>query len=357
MCARIVIVYNKPEVSRYSAMGEEGAVNGVLDAVKAVETAIKELKHEILMLPLLPPAEEIKTKLAELHADLIFNLFEGFDGKPETEALVPEYADQLRIPYTGCPSSVLMLALDKARAKALLKSAGIRTPDFQVLDPKTMGEFRLIYPCIVKPRAEDASHGLSAESVVNDFVALKRQVEKISVAYGGDALVEEFVDGREFNASGFGNRRPVVLPISEMEFHLPDNLPKVLTYDAKWNEDSPYFHATKAVCPANITPTQRRTIATVVLKVFRLFGCRAYARVDMRMDYDGKIHIIEVNPNPDISPGTGAARQSAAAGMSYTEFIGKIIQFAWELINESNNHSPITPGGQAAGNSYTAEHT
>ncbi|MDD5190998.1 MAG: ATP-grasp domain-containing protein, partial [Dehalococcoidales bacterium] len=264
--------------------------------------------------------------------------------------------DQLKIPYTGCPSSVLMLALDKARAKALLKSAGVRTPDFQVLDPNTMGEFRLIYPCIVKPRAEDASHGLSAESVVNDFAALKRQVEKISAAYGGDALVEEFVDGREFNASGFGNRRPVVLPISEMEFHLPDNLPKVLTYDAKWNEDSPYFHATKAVCPANITPTQRRTIATVVLKVFRLFGCRAYARVDMRMDFDGKIHVIEVNPNPDISPGTGAARQSAAAGMSYTEFIGKIVQFAMEQNDESNSHPSPAPGGQTGGDTHSPEH-
>jgi len=248
-------------------------------------------------------------------------------------------------------------ALDKARAKSLLKSAGIRTPDFQVLDPKTVDDFRLIYPCIVKPRAEDASHGLTAESVVNDFEALKRQVLKISAAYGGDALVEEFVDGREFNASGFGNRRPAVLPISEMVFELPDNLPRVLTFDAKWNEDSPYFHGPKAVCPAVITPTQRRVIATVVLKVFRLFGCRAYARVDMRMDFDGKIHVIEVNPNPDISPGTGAARQSAAAGMSYTEFIGKIIQFAWEQNHEPDYNPPATTGRQTGGDAHPAEHT
>jgi len=356
MCARIAIVHNKPDVSRYSAMGEEPAVVGVLDAVSAVEKAIRELNHEVVILPLSPPETEIKNQVVALKADLIFNLFEGFDGRPETEALVPEIAGQLHIPYTGCTSSVLMLALDKARAKSVLKSAGVRTPDFQVLDPKTIDDFRLIYPCIVKPRAEDASHGLTAESVVNDFESLKRQVAKISAAYGGDALVEEFVDGREFNASGFGNRRPVVLPISEMEFHLPDNLPRVLTFDAKWNEDSPYFHATKAVCPANITPTQRRAIATVVLKVFRLFGCRAYARVDMRMDSDGKIHVIEVNPNPDISPGTGAARQSAAAGMSYTEFIGKIIQFAWEQNNEPDHNPPAAAGRQTGGDEHSPAH-
>ncbi len=357
MPIRIAIVFNQPEASRYSAMGEQTAVNGVLEAVNAVQSAIKELGHSIVMLPLSPPKETVRDKLASLFVDLIFNLFEGFADSPETEALVPEIADELKIPYTGCPATVLMLALDKARAKALLKSAGVRTPDFQVLDPNNINEFRLIYPCIVKPRAEDASHGLSADSVVNDFETLKRQVAKISASYGGDALVEEFIDGREFNASGFGYRHPYVLPISEMEFSLPDNLPRVLTYDAKWNEDSPYFHATKAVCPANITSAQRRAIATVVLKVFRLFGCRAYARVDMRMDLDGKIHVIEVNPNPDISPGTGAARQSAAAGMSYTGFIGKIIQFTLEQNDESNKHTPLTGNGQTGSPAHPPEHT
>lgn len=335
-------------------MGEESAVVGVLEAVHAVEKSLLELQYDVVLLPLVPPYEKIKNQLVSLSADLIFNLFEGFCGQPETEALLPETAEELKIPYTGCPASVLRLALDKARAKALLKSAGIRTPDYQVLNPQTVGDFHLNFPCIVKPRSEDASHGLSEESVVHDFAALNRQVGKISEAYGGEALVEEFIDGREFNASGLGNEDCIVLPISEIEFDLPANLPRVLTFAAKWDENSPYFHATKAVCPAHITSAQRRVISQTVLKVFRLFGCRAYARVDMRMDQHGRIHVIEVNPNPDISPGTGSARQSAAAGMTYTEFIARIIQLAMEQNDEPDSHPPDATPAQTSSHAHSA---
>ena len=351
MCARVALVYNKPEADRYGAVGEESAEFGVLEAVAAVEKSLHELQHEVTLVPLVPPPSTIRSIIASLSVDLIFNLFEGFSGSPETEALLPDIADELKIPYTGCPGRVLRLALDKASAKAILKANGIRTPDFQVLNPQNINEFHLKYPCIVKPRAEDASHGISDKSVVNDFESLKRQVEAMTSTYGADALVEEFIDGREFNASGMGNKKCIVLPPSEMVYHLPEGLPRVLTFDAKWKEDSPYFSGTSAVCPADITPAQKSVIAKVVLRVYRLFGCRCYTRVDMRMDFEGKIHVIEVNPNPDISPGTGAARQSAAAGMSYTEFVRRIIKLAVEPqedvidniqgIREADNNSEI----------------
>jgi D-alanine-D-alanine ligase len=176
VCARIAIVYNKPEVSRYSSRGEDTAVLGVLESVEAVNKALEELKHDVVLLPLSPARRNIKSSLASVNADLFFNLFEGFCGFPETEALVPDFAEELKIPYTGCPSSVLRLALNKAKAKALLKSAGIRTPSGQVLKPDALAEFNLIYPCIVKPCSEDASHGISDLSVVEDLAGLSRQV-------------------------------------------------------------------------------------------------------------------------------------------------------------------------------------
>ena len=330
MCARVAIVYNKPEVSRYSSRGEDMAVLGVLESVEAVSKSIIELKHDIVLLPLSPPAEEIRSSLAAAKADLLFNLFEGFCGFPETEALVPEIAEELRVPYTGCPSSVLRLALDKAGAKSLLKSAGIRTPSGQVLNPDTVDEFNLTYPCIVKPRAEDASHGMSDLSVVEDFASLKRQVITISNAYGGEALVEEFVGGREFNATVLGNTTYTALPPSEIVYTLPEGMPKLLTFSAKWEVGSVYYLNTQLTCPAKITPAEKRAITQTITKVYQLFGCKGYARVDMRLDKDGKVNVIEVNPNPDISPGTGAARQADAAGMTYTEFMDKIIQFAFE---------------------------
>lgn len=330
MCAKVAIVYNKPEASRYSERGEETAVLGVLEAVEAVHKALIELGHDVNLLALSLPVENIRSELSAAKADLLFNLFEGFCGFPETEALVPEIAEELHIPYTGCPASVLMLALDKSRAKTLLKSAGIRTPFFQVLVPETVTEFNLTYPCIVKPRAEDASHGLSDMSVVSDFTSLQRQVRVISEAFGGDALVEEFVDGREFNATVMGNAELTVLPPSEIVYTLPEGMPRLLTFAAKWEVGSIYYLNTQLTCPAQITAAEKKAISDVILKVFRLFGCRGYARVDMRLDSSGKVNVIEVNPNPDISPGTGAARQAEAAGMTYAEFTDKIIQLALE---------------------------
>jgi len=330
VCARVTIVYNKPEISRYSSMGEETAVLGVLESVQAVNQALIELKHDVMLLPLSPPAEQIRSELSASNTDLLFNLFEGFCGFPETEALVPEIAEELKIPYTGCPGSVLRLALDKAKAKTLLKSAGIRTPSYQVLNPDSIAEFNLDYPCIVKPRSEDASHGLSDLSVVQDSASLKRQVSTISSAYGGEALVEEFVGGREFNATVLGNTRYTALPPSEIVYTLPEGMPRLLTFSAKWETGSVYYLNTQLACPAKITPAEKRAITQTITKVYQLFGCKGYARVDMRLDKDSKVNVIEVNPNPDISPGTGAARQADAAGMTYAEFIDKIIQLAFE---------------------------
>ncbi|MBN1643846.1 MAG: ATP-grasp domain-containing protein, partial [Dehalococcoidales bacterium] len=284
MCRKIALVYNEPMSGRFDLTNETMAVVSVLEAVHAVENALNELKYEVTLVPLCPPVSELRKSIESLDTDLIFNLFEGFDDCSETEALVPEIADELHIPYTGCPGKPLRLALDKAGAKAILKSAGIKTPDYQVLTPETVSNFNLTYPCIIKPRSEDASHGLSGKSVVYDYDSLVNQVKYICNLFGGNALVEEFVDGREFNASAFGNEDLLVLPISEIVFALPSDLPKVLTFDAKWNKDSLYFTGTTAVCPADINNATRQAIAQTVLKVFRLFDCTGYARVDMRLD-------------------------------------------------------------------------
>ncbi|MDP2920375.1 MAG: ATP-grasp domain-containing protein [Dehalococcoidia bacterium] len=349
MGPRITIAYNKPETARYSQMGEAIAILGVLECVHAVEKALNELGYEAILLPLSPPGDDIKPTLARLETKLIFNLFEGFEDSSVTEMLVPEAAEELGIPYTGCPSTTLRAALDKAKAKAMMKSAGIRTSGYQVLTPTTVDEFNLSYPCIVKPRSEDASHGLTEASVVSDAEALKKQVELVSAAYGGDALVEEFIDGREFNSTGMGNINPVVLPISEIVYSLPDNLPRLLTFAAKWEEDSVYFRGTTPVCPANLTAAQRRQVAQIVVKTFNLFGCRGYARVDLRMDSKGSFYVIELNPNPDITPGNGTARHAEATGMSYTEFINKIVQLALERSYEYTGNPAYAPNRQTSG--------
>jgi D-alanine-D-alanine ligase len=341
---RVAVIYNQPLESRYDARGEQAAVSGVLEAVEAVHEALLGLGYGVVKVPLTPPLPRAQERLAALKADLVFNLFEGFAGHPETEAEIAEILSALKVPFTGCPAGALKLALDKARTKALLKSAGISTPDFQLLRPETLSSFRLSYPCIVKPRREDASHGLSAQNVVEDFAWLGKQVTAVSRYYGGQALVEHFIEGREFNVTVLGD---TVLPVSEIDYSLPEGTPHLLTFAAKWQPDSDYFKGTKVVCPAEIGDRERENINQTALKVFGLLGCRGYARVDMRLDGAGQLNVIEANPNPDISPGAGSVRQAEAAGMSYPQFIDKIVKLAQEKREDDSQDTPDAKKGQA----------
>ncbi len=343
MRRRVAIVYNEPLKSRYDERGERAAVSGVLEAVEAVEDALLKSGYGVVKLPLVPPLPRARERLAALKADLVFNLFEGFAGHPETEAEIVEMLAALKLPFTGCSAAALKLALDKARTKALLKNAGIATPDFQLLRPENLSSFHLSYPCIVKPRREDASHGLSAQNVVSDFASLEKQVTAVSRYYGGQALVEHFIEGHEFNATVLGD---TVLPVSEIDYSLPEGVPRLLTFAAKWQPESEYFQGTKVICPAQIEDSEREEIAKTALAALGLLGCRGYARVDMRRDEAGQLNVIEANPNPDISPGSGAVRQAEAAGMTYPQFIGRIVELALENKEDGGQDTPDAEKGQ-----------
>jgi D-alanine-D-alanine ligase len=357
MRTRVAIVYNEPQHSRYDAVSEEKAVLGVLEAVESVHRALLELDFDVTRVPVVPPLERAERKLKNLNTDLVFNLFEGFCGSPETEAVLPEIISKMGRPCTGCPASALKLGLDKAKMKVILKAAGIKTPDFQLLNPETINWFRLGYPCIVKPRCEDASHGLSSGSVVNDYASLERQIGLVSNGYSGGALIEEFIDGREFNATILGDSECRVLPVSEIVYSLPCGMPRILTFAAKWEPDSPYFEGTKAVCPAEVEAEERERIAETAVAAFQILDGQGYARVDMRMDHDGQVNIIEVNPNPDISPGSGAVRQAEADGMTYTQFIEKIVQLALYGKDNENQYSPYDSQRQTQHNENTEQYT
>jgi D-alanine-D-alanine ligase len=313
----VAVVYNKPVRSYYSEAGEQEAVNGVVTEVVAVRRSLRELGHSVDCVSLGLPFEAARERLARMRADLVFNLFEGFPGHPDSETEIPAALDELRIPCTGCPPAALRLGLDKAKTKQVLGKGGINTPDFQLLRPGGLASFRLGLPCIVKPNSEDASHGVTEESVVRDLPSLEKQLKKVFNNYGGEeALVEEFVDGREFNATVMGNGRGQVLAISEIAFSLPAGVPRIITFAGKWEPESIYYRGTEVVCPARIAEDERRKIAGAAEAAFRLTGCRGYARVDMRMDDNGRLSVIE--------------KQAAASGLDYTRFIEKIVALAME---------------------------
>jgi D-alanine-D-alanine ligase len=357
MRMRIALVYNEPQKSDYGVVGEYNAVEAVLETVDAVHQSLLKLDFDVAVVSLTPPLEQAAKKLEDLDADVVFNLFEGFSDSPESEAIVPEILSAMGIPFTGCPGSALSLALNKADTKLVLKAARINTPDFQLLNTDTVSTFQLAYPCIVKPCRGDASNGLSTESVVHDFPALEKQVSKICHSFDGDALVSEFLPGREFNATIIGNSELTVLPVSEIVYSLPPGMPEILTFDAKWNDDTYYFKGTKPVCPAEIKAEEHRHIAETITTAYRLLGCQGYARVDMRLDDEGELNVMEVNPNPDISPGTGAARQAEAAGMTYTQFIERIVHLALDRKDNEDRCPVYVRRRQAHRNKNTARHT
>ncbi|MBN1188763.1 MAG: ATP-grasp domain-containing protein [Dehalococcoidales bacterium] len=328
MLPKIAVIYNEPQPGRYRDAGEFKAELGVMEEVEAVGRALAELNYSAVYVPLLPPLDKVKKLLKSLDVRLAFNLFEGFNGSPRTEAIVADILNDLKFKFTGCPPSALALSLDKARTKDLLLAAGIQTPGYQILRAHTLSEFALSYPCIVKPAAEDASHGISEKSVVNNREELEEQVRKMWALFGGEVMVEEFIEGREFNTTVIGNSRLNITAVSEIVYTLPPGKPRILTFEAKWEEDSIYFKHTEAICPARIKVKEKREISRIAAAAFKLTGCKGYARVDLRQDLLGDYYVLEVNPNPDISPGSGAALQAATAGMDYTRFINRIVELA-----------------------------
>ena len=328
MRPRVAIIYNQPLPDRYEAIGEKEAVLGVLGEVDAVHRALSESGYTVTRVPLVPPLERVREQLGRLDADVMFNLFEGFDGDPQTEAHVAGMLSEMGLRHTGCGADAIASALDKAKARSLLAAAGVESPQHQLLNGEGISSFVLGFPCIVKPNAEDASHGITEESVVDDLSSLERQVARVCDRYGGWALVEEYIDGREFNATVLGNTRLEVLPVSEIAYSLPPGMPRILTYSAKWEPESTYYRCSEVVCPAELETEERERIESVVVTAFRALGCTGYARVDLRMDAGGHFKVIEVNPNPDISPDAGAARQARAAGMTYRELIERIVILA-----------------------------
>jgi len=325
----VTVVFNHPHIPEGQESGEAKAVLGVLEAVEAVCEALEVSGYAVSRLPLLPPLEQAAQDIVGIRADLVFNLFEGWLDQPESESAVARLLEERGIPFTGSPSDVICLALDKAAVKSRLAEAGIPTPRYRLLAPDDIDSFDLEFPCIVKPRQADASHGITPENVVYDRSTLKKQVIRLGERFGEEVLIEELVEGEEFNATVMGNLRLMALPVSEIVYRLPEGMPRILTYEAKWEPASTYYKGTFHVCPADVDAGLRQRISDLAVESFTCLGCRGYARVDFRRDRWGRLYVLEVNPNPDIAPDAGAVRQARAAGMSYREFIERIAQTAW----------------------------
>jgi D-alanine-D-alanine ligase len=325
----IAVCYNRvPPRLRKGEAGDRISEQGAEAEAKAVRKALKELGHAATLIPLGPDVAGFIAALQAAEPAVIFNLCEGFWGDSRKEMHVAALLDLLGYAYTGSAPLCLGLTQDKVRTKDLLMRHGLPTPKYILVKmgehyPKTRD---LAYPLFVKPRFEDASLGITPESVVESERDLKKRIQYVHETYRQGALVEEFIEGREINAAVLGNAPFEALPLSEIRFQ-PGLTRPIVCYAGKWLEESPEFARTEPVCPAPLKVKEEFLIKDVALRAYKILECRDYARIDIRLRNDVP-YILEVNANPDISPGAGLARAARAAGLAYPKLIERILNMA-----------------------------
>lgn len=329
---KIAILYNLLERLERGEEKDFIAEKAVLEEIGAVKEAVIDLGHRPFVIALQNEIEPVIQSLKEIQPDVVFNLCECVYGRASLEMAIPALLDLFRIPYTGSPPLTLGLCLDKGKVKDILTSHGILTPQYKIFEEESTPLRGNLFPLIVKPLREDGSLGISKESVVYDNEGLNRQVQYILSKYRQPVLVEKFIEGRELNVGLMERNGGVnVLAVSEIDYsEFPEGIPKICGYEAKWVPESVEYQKSKPICPAPLDWVLQKRVEYLAIKVFKLFGCRDYARVDMRVDQDGKIYVLEVNPNPDISPQSGMFRAIQASGMTYSEFIQNLIERAYQ---------------------------
>jgi D-alanine-D-alanine ligase len=258
---------------------------------------------------------------------IIFNWCEGLPGIEHSEWLVAKKLETLGYTFTGADSTALALAQDKQRIKAVLDKASIPTPAWKIFNSCDVQEWK-IFPAIVKPRNEHCSAGITPESVVMNQSDLKNRISFILDKYSQPALVEDFIDGREFHVAVWGNEKIFVLPAAEMDFSCFGNMKdRLCTYEAKFIPGSLHYEEIKTLLPAPLTNHEKKAMEKVCCDAYKATGCRDYARMDVRLR-DNVFYVLDVNPNADISSDASMACAAQADGISYAQMGSLIVQMA-----------------------------
>ncbi len=325
--AKVLILFNEPVLPADHRDAE--SEHEVLYTVDEVSRELLEAGYQVARLGVSRDPSDLLAGIRQHRPDVVFNLFEGLADFNETEAHVSGLLDWMRIPYTGCPYQTICLARNKHLTKYLLQGAGLPTADFRVIEELPVPPCGMDWPVIVKPATQDASVGLDQGSVVTDQEALNRRVAWLLENYGPPILVEQFINGREFNLGIIETPELHVLPVAEILFvdKEPGYWP-IVTYDAKWKPGSRDYEATPARYPAEVSPRLRDKLMDLAEKAYRLLGCRDYARVDFRVKPSGKPYILEVNPNPDYSPTAGMSGGLVSAGLTHAQFTVQLVEMA-----------------------------
>jgi D-alanine-D-alanine ligase len=298
-----------------------------------IET-LREMGHTVRVLGIHDDLSGIRPTVEDFQPHIVFNLMEAFADVTTFDQNVVSYLELLHLAYTGCNPRGLILARDKGLSKQLLSYHRIPVPQFTTVRPgrKPALPKRLTFPLIVKSLFFEASAGISQASVVENAEQLARRVHFIHEKLGTAAIVEQFIDGRELYVGILGNERLQVFPVWEMSFEkMPENRWRIATERVKWSTQYQKRHGImtdKAKLDSAVTDRIQR----IAKRAYGALDLNGYARIDLRLDEEGKIYVLEANPNPNLAYGEDFAESAEVSGMSYERLLERIITLglAWE---------------------------
>lgn len=294
-----------------------------------VVTGLRDLGHEVQPLGLYDDLTPLRQAIQNFKPHIVFNLLDEFHGEPMLDQNVVSYLELVQVPYTGCNPRGLMIARDKALSKKILHYHRIRAPRFAVVPAGRKlrrKPARLEYPLIVKSQVEEASFGIAEASLVNNDEKLAERIEFMHAKVGTSIILEQYVDGRELYVGAMGNTRLQVLPVWELEMRrLRSDAPRIATRRLKWNLKFQERRGVKIGPARDLPPDVERLLVKTTKRLYRLLQLSGYARVDFRLDTEGRPYFLEANPNADIGYGEEFAEAAEAAGIDYEPLLDRLL--------------------------------
>jgi D-alanine-D-alanine ligase len=268
--------------------------------------------------------------IARIDADMIVNLAESFGGNDTADYCIAAYMELLGKKFTGSGSHGLLYGQDKAAAKKILEFHGIHTPVFaRSFRGRLDFSHDLAFPVIVKPAREDGSIGIEFSSVVNSIRELMERIDWLHANFDSPVLIEEFVEGREMYVGVLGNEHPEALPVIELDLSkLPQGTPRIAGAEVKWGKGTRAYRDTKSAIAEGLPDETVATLQQTAIAVYQALELRDYARIDMRLRPDGRVAVIEANPNPWLASKAEFAMAARKSGRNYTQLIEEILDLA-----------------------------
>lgn len=329
----VALVYNADRDAAPESPEDRGSHLDLLRMIRRIARALRSVGYRVTVVPLGRELSAFQRRLRRLKPDVVFNQYDDVLHGALYEMRLPALIRMMGFPMTGSPALAVGLTRYKHMTASLLQGAGIPVPPCTELLERIgdVDRHKWKFPLIVQPSQEDAGIGLERDSVVHSKAALKAKVRHILENYKQPALAQAFLPGREFNVGIVGGRRLRVMPLAEVDYtKLSAGIPPIMSYAAKWVENSEEYAGTEIVCPAQVDPELAKEIIATALRAFRAVGAWGYGRVDIRLDEESIPRVLEVNCNASLEEELGLARAAARGGISYPQLLHMIVKAATE---------------------------